>query len=209
VSLIHQEGVSRRAARCVLALVLIGLGTPLYASGEHTAVAAGAPCPVPSLQYALVCYPPQQKAIAQRRFGSRQVDPSHILKSLTGEPLTQVVAGQRYVGADLRTSRRVTWLEYDFGPVPTYIPGTPTPTATPATTTSPAKWTMVIEHAPPPQFAKVKGMHVAQTLIYNARWEAAEDLLVHHDLAVSIFTTESRAMAVAIGRALIKQDKRG
>jgi hypothetical protein len=67
----------------------------------------------------------------------------------------------------------------------------------------------VIEHGPPPQFIKVKGMRVAKTFINGARWEVDEDLLVHHDLYVEIFTTENRATAVAIGRALIKMDKRG
>jgi hypothetical protein len=201
----------KRASGGVLAFIVAGISvaSSVSARADGTAVGAGVPCPFQSLQDYNLCYPPQEKAIAQRRFAGRPIDPSQIVKRLSGKPLTAVVTGQHFVGPTLRTSRKVTLLEYDFGPVPMWNAPTPTPTptTTQVATVRPANWTRVIESPPP--FLKLKGIRVSKFPWDGGRWELDEELLVHHDLAVSIFSNENRAIVVAIGRALMKKDKLG
>lgn len=148
------------------------------------------------MQYALVCYPPAEVQIAEQRFAACPLDPSKVVSRITGLPLSLVTDARHILPTPMR---RVTLLEFDFGPVPQ---GIPPPTPGPA-----SAWVSVTEYARP--FIRDKRVRLSPAEIPGATWQLNEQLWRHRHIAVLILTDGPKTQIASLGRALVRADRRG
>jgi hypothetical protein len=197
--------VTRPVRHCLL-LALLLAGTIAGAGRVHSVLArshSATPytCPWPSAQYALTCYPPNQKREAEALLRRPPMDPSAAVRQVTGLPLTLITAARRTLPTP---SRRVNLLSFDYGNVPqnTDFPDPSVPVV---------PWVLVTETAGPGK--GVKGMQLTRgyectgsttggtTRCAFGYWTLAEDLPARR-LFVGITSSLSKATLRRIGQAL-------